>query len=131
MVKTKRRKHHELLYYLTIFLVLIFISGFLFLISPLLIFNNLIYLYITLVVIGISLGAFLNGFIHDLDELTHSHHAGFIIIVLAAALINFIAIASSFVFFTQKLIYMAILSAFVFTVSFLIPFVYRYVNPIR
>ncbi|MFP4567459.1 MAG: hypothetical protein ACLFN8_00795 [Candidatus Woesearchaeota archaeon] len=126
MVKSKRRKSHELLYYILLSLTIIFISCVLFLLSPLLLFGKLIHVHLVLFILGVSLGAFLKGFFHDLDELTHTHHAGLFSIILITALINFIALSASFMVFSDKTSILAFLGAFTFTISFLIPFAYHY-----
>lgn len=126
MAKTRRKKLHEALYYLMLIAVMIFISGALFLISPLLFFDNVLYMYLILIIIGIALGYFLKGLLHDLDELTHKHHAGLILVVLIVSTLNFIALILSFTILTEKTIYLAILSATVFTISFLIPYIHHY-----
>jgi hypothetical protein len=124
--KTKRRKQHEILYYLMLIILIIFISSILFLISPVLFFGNILSLYIILITIGIALGAFIKGFMKDLDELTNTHHTNTIIIILIIATMNFIAITTAFTIFTEKTIYLSILSAMVLTISFLIPYAYQY-----
>lgn len=129
--KTKRRKQHELLYYLMLVVVIIFISGMLFLLSPVIYFGNILSLYIVLITIGISLGAFLKGFMKDLDELTHTHHANTIITILVIATINFIAITTAYTIYTEKTLYLSILSAMVLTISFLIPYAYQYYKQTR
>lgn len=127
MRKTQRRKIHEALYYLLVVVIIIFISGALFLISPLLIIpSSPAFLYATLIILGISLGAFLREFLQDLDELTHKHHTGIILIVLASTIINFITIITTYTILTDKAIFLSIISAFVFTISFLIPNAYQY-----
>lgn len=131
MAKTKRRKIHEALYYIMLLIVVIFISGILFLISPVLFFGNLFYLYLVLIIIGISLGYFLKDFVHELDELTHVHHTSLVLIILLSALINFISITTSFSLLTEKTLSLSLLSATVFTISFLIPYTLHYYNKRR
>lgn len=126
MAKTHRKKLHESLYYLMLITLIIFISGLLFLISPLLFFDNILYMYLVLIIVGIALGYFIKGFLHDLDELTHKHHAGLISVVMIVSTLNFITMLLSFTLLTEKTIYLAILSATVFTISFLIPYIHHY-----
>lgn len=126
MAKTKRKKIHEALYYVLVLVATIFISGALFLTAPLLVLGNLFLLYLILIVLGIALGAFLKGFLHDLDELTHTHHAGLTLIVLLVAFLNFLSLTTSYTVFTEKTLTLAIISAMTFTISFLIPYAYQY-----
>ncbi|MCC7575032.1 hypothetical protein KO361_05555 [Candidatus Woesearchaeota archaeon] len=126
MAKPKRKKIHEALYYLTVLITIIFISAMLFFISPILFFGHYFYVYIVLMTIGVTLGAFLKGFLKDLDELTHKHHAGLIIIVLIAAMLNFVSLTTALTIHINKSIHFSILSALIFTISFLIPYAYHY-----
>ena len=126
MAKTKRKKIHEALYYLLVLVATIFISGALFLVAPLLIVGNLYLLYTVLVILGITLGAFLKGFLRDLDELTHTHHISLTIIILIVAFLNFFSLTTSYIVFTEKTLVLSTLSAMTFTISFLIPYAYQY-----
>lgn len=128
MAKTRRKKSQESLYYLMLIGVMIFISGALFLISPLLFLHNLTYMYLLLIILGMALGYFLKGFLGDLDELSYKHHAGLISLILIASTLNFIIMTLSFTIFTEKTLYLSLLSATVFTISFLIPFIHQYLK---
>jgi Kef-type K+ transport system membrane component KefB len=127
--KSVRKKFHEALYYLLVLITIIFISSFMFFISPILYFGHFFYVFIVLMIMGVALGAFLKGFLKDLDELNHTHHSSLIIVILLASILNFVSITASFSLFVAGSIYFSLLSAFVFTISFLIPYAYRYYKP--
>lgn len=126
MVKTKRKKIHEALYHIMVLATIIFISGTLFLLSPLFVLSSFFYTTITLIVIGIATGAFLKKMLEDLDEITHKHHAGFFLIILLSATINFFSITVSKTLFTDYNFLISFQSAIIFTISFLIPYIYHY-----
>lgn len=119
-----RKKTQNALYYLLIAITLIFISGTLLLLTPLIVFEQTQYTILILIILGISLGAFIQEYLKELDELTKHHHTGLISIVIIMTFLNFISLSASLHFFKEKNIITTLILTTIFTVSFLIPFIY-------
>ncbi|PIN81785.1 hypothetical protein COV13_00130 [Candidatus Woesearchaeota archaeon CG10_big_fil_rev_8_21_14_0_10_32_9] len=114
-------------YYVLILLLLLFVTGLAFLLTPLILLANQIIVYSLLISVGLVFGLFIGYFAKDLDHLTnHHHHAEIWMAVLIASLLNFFAIIGAVQLAAKNLnlahpsaVYMAL----AFTVSFIIPYV--------
>jgi len=130
-VNLKQEKKNQLIqktnYYVLILILLLFVTGLTFLLTPLLLLANHIIVYSLLISVGLVFGLFIGYFAKDLDHLTdHHNHAEIWMTVLIASLLNFFAIIGA-VQLAAKNINLAHPSspymALAFTVSFIIPYV--------
>ncbi len=124
--KKKNEFIHKINYYVLLVLLILFITGFVFLMTPLIVFADPIITYLMLTLIGLSFGLFIGYFAKDLDHLTsHHQHTEIWVSTLIASTINFFAItgAIQLASFNLELEYppSAVL-ALIFTASFIIPY---------
>lgn len=130
-MKPKTQRKNELIqkinYYILIIILILFITGLAFLLTPLIILANPIIVYLLLISIGLVFGLFIGYFAKDIDHLEHHHHHAEIwMSITIAATLNFFAITGAVELASKNLDITSpssILMALAFTVSFIIPYI--------
>lgn len=107
---------------LLIMVLMVFISFLAYFLTPLFLLENILLSYLITSTIGLSLGWFIALFIRELDVMTKHHHSSVVIVVLIGSILNFLAVHSSIITFSEKSLGGGLGLAFVFSACFFIPY---------
>lgn len=112
---------------LLILVILVMTAGIGFVVVPLLLIFDNFAAYAIAAIMGLAMGALVNRFVHDLENLTHHHHAILWMLSLMSAILNFSAVYFGIVnnnpLWSSDLVPLeiAVWGALIFSIGFFVP----------
>lgn len=113
-------------FFMLVLVVLLMTASIGFVVVPLLVIFNNFLAYAIAIILGLAMGSLVNRFVHDLEDLTHHHHATLWIIVLLSSILNFSAVYMGLslnnpFWSVDVSLNIAMSGALVFTTAFFVP----------